>query len=409
MDLKQRWHVFTAAPHRMMMFGGAVQLVLVLLFWGVELTGRFTGLWAPLETVVPTTFAHAFLMFYTLFPFFLFGFLMTTYPRWMNGTPVPAGRYVPAFLLLAGGTFLFYIGLFVHTAVLALALIVLLAGYSLALYTLWQVYRTAAARFKLHETILNGTLAAAWLGVLSYLLWLWTANWTLLDFTLTAGLWWFMLPLALTVCHRMIPFFSSAVLTDYTVYQPRWTLHAMVGCAVGHGLLELVGLQAWLWLVDLPLAGLAFHHSRRWGFWRSFQVRLLSILHVAFAWVSVGVGLYALQSLVLLTTGTVVLGRGPLHALTIGFLTSLTLAMATRVTLGHSGRPLQADALTGVLFWGVGLSALLRVLSELPGFGFTAASHLNLTAAAVWLVAFGVWSLRFGPIYLRPRADGAPG
>ncbi|HKJ76523.1 MAG TPA: NnrS family protein [Gammaproteobacteria bacterium] len=409
MDPKSRWHVFTAAPHRMMMFGGAVQLVLVLLFWGGELAGRYTGLWAPLETVVPTTFAHGFLMFYTLFPFFLFGFLMTTYPRWMNGTIIPARRYITAFLLLAGGTLLFYVGLFVHTALVAVALLLILAGYSTALFALWQVYRNAPARSKFHESILNGTLAAAWLGVLSYLLWLWTANWTLLDFALTAGLWWFMLPLALTVCHRMIPFFSGAVLPDYQPYQPRWSLSAMVACAAGHGLLELAGLQAWLWLVDLPLALLALHHTRRWGFWRSFQVRLLSILHVAFLWVTIGMGLYTLQSLDLLLTGTAMFGRGPLHALTIGFLTSLTLAMATRVTLGHSGRPLQADVLTGVLFWGVGLVAVFRVLSEWPGLGFTPASHLNLTAAVVWLVAIGAWSLRFGPIYLRPRADGAPG
>lgn len=409
MDLKTHWKIFTAAPHRMMMFGGTVQLVLALIFWGAELTGRYTGLWDPFETVIPTTFAHGFLMFYTLFPFFLFGFLMTTYPRWMNGPLIPAQRYVTAFLLLAVGTLLFYLGLFLHTVLLALALLILLAGYSTALFALWQVYHTAPARSRFHETILNGALVAAWLGVASYLLWLWTANWMLLDFTLTAGLWWFMLPLALTVCHRMIPFFSGAVLPDYTLYQPRWSLAAMVACAAAHGLLELAGLQAWLWLVDLPLALLALHHSRRWGFWRSFQVRLLSILHVAFLWVTLGMGLYTLQSLDLLLTGTAMLGRGPLHALTIGFLTSLTLAMATRVTLGHSGRPLQADAFTGVLFWGVGVVAVFRLLSEWPGLGFTPAAHLNLAAAAVWLVAIGAWSLRFGPIYLRPRADGAPG
>ena len=36
--------VFSAAPHRMMFFAGAVQMVVVLLFWGTELVGRYTRL-----------------------------------------------------------------------------------------------------------------------------------------------------------------------------------------------------------------------------------------------------------------------------------------------------------------------------------------------------------------------------
>lgn len=409
MDLARRWQTFSAAPHRMLMFGGAVQLVLTLLFWGAELLGRYTALWEPLRTTVPTTFAHGFLMFYTLFPFFLFGFLMTTYPRWMNGTEVPARRYASAFGLLAAGTALFYLGLFTGRTVLTLGLLVLLAGFSVALRALWRVFRAAPARDRFYERVLNGALAAAWLGVLSYLLWTWTHQWFLLDVALTAGLWWFMLPLALTVSHRMIPFFSSCVLEGYRVYQPRRSLVAMVACSVGHGLFDLFGATGWLWLFDLPLAALALNHTVRWGLLRSFQVRLLSILHVAFLWVFVGAALYAAQSLTLLLGETSVLGRAPLHALTIGYLASLTLAMATRVTLGHSGRPLVADGLTGALFWGVNATALLRLGSDLPGLGFTASSHLNLAAAAVWLAVFGTWAFRFGPIYLRPRSDGRPG
>ena len=71
----QPWKVFSAAPHRMMFFAGAVQLVLTLLFWGVELLGLYTALWPPLHITIAPVWVHGFLMLYGLFPFFIFGFL----------------------------------------------------------------------------------------------------------------------------------------------------------------------------------------------------------------------------------------------------------------------------------------------------------------------------------------------
>ena len=50
--------------------------------------------------------------------------------------------------------------------------------------------------------------------------------------------------------------------------------------------------------------------------------------------------LYAAQSAWFAATGDFVLGRAPAHALFIGFFGSLLVAMVTRVTQGHSGRPL---------------------------------------------------------------------
>lgn len=398
------WQTFSAAPHRMMMFGGAVQLLAVLLYWSAELVGRYTGLWPAPVTTLPGTFAHAFLMLYTLFPFFIYGFLMTTYPRWMSGTPIPPARYQSAFLLLAGGVVLFYLGLFFSRAMATAGVGVLLAGYGMTLFSLWRVYRTAPARDKLYETCLNAALAAGALGVAAYLAWLIGDNPLWLRFSLEAGLWWFLLPVAVTVSHRMIPFFSVCVLPDYTVYQPRFTLLAMLLLLVSHGVLELLMLSRWLWTADFPLLLLVLLHSWQWRLRRSFAVRLLAILHIAFAWLAIALVLYVVNSLALFFTYGPLLGRGPLHAVAIGFLLSLTLAMASRVTLGHSGRELQADTTTWVLFCGLSAVAILRIVAELPG-----GAHFNLLAALSWLTIAAVWSVKYGRIYLQPRLDGKPG
>jgi len=100
-----------------------------------------------------------------------------------------------------------------------------------------------------------------------------------------------------------------------------------------------------------------------------------------------------------------VIGKAPLHALTIGVFGSLLVAMVTRVSQGHSGRPLVLVPVALFAFVCLQLVALTRVLAELmptPWSGFQA-------AALGWLVAFLPWVLRYAWIYLRPRADGRPG
>lgn len=162
----------------------------------------------------------------------------------------------------------------------------------------------------------------------------------------------------------------------------------------------------WTVLVDLPLALLAGWHSVRWGLLKSLHVPLLGMLHISFAWLSVAMALYTAQNLLQWTGAPFSLGFAPMHALGIGFITGIVVAMASRVSLGHSGRPLIADRFVLWTFAVVQLTAVVRVLADMPlpgnGYGYL---YLILGAAVLWLVAFIPWSLRFGAIYLRPRVD----
>ncbi len=405
--VRRRWAIFTAAPHRVMMFGGAMQLILVMVYWSLELGAR-QGAWRLPSTVIPGVFAHGFLMIYGLFPFFIFGFLMTTYPRWMNGPFVPAGRYVPVFVLLTAGILLYYGGLYVSDALMIAGVATWLAGFIAGYVTLVAVYRAARPRERLHESLLNGLLGLGALGALCYLIALSTSRWDLWPWVVGLGFWGFLVPGVVTVAHRMIPFFSSVVLSKYAVFRPGWTVLAFAAGLLTHGALEILGAEPWLWAVDAPLAALAFYHSRRWQIVRSFEARLLAMLHVAFFWFGLGMSLYTVQSLLALAGEPGSLGRGPLHALAIGFLTSMTVAMATRVTRGHSGRTLVADGLTWAVFCGVSAIAVVRIVAEMPMLG-QMAGWLNLLAALGWLLGLGAWAGRYAPIYLRARVDGRPG
>jgi len=399
---------FTAAPHRVMFFGGAVQSVAAMLWWLFELSTRYLF---PGHIVAWPLFPaaiHAWLLLYSMLPFFIFGFLMTTFPRWMNGTEIPVQRYLPAFLLMLLGAGLFYAGLFLGRTLIVMASVSALAGWATALYALLRVLLDTRHPDKRHPAVLFSALCLGWIGLGSFLLWLLTDEHRYLQFFLRAGLWWFVLPVFASVAHRMIPFFTGSALSRQDVPRPYWPWATILVASAAHGLLELFNVPAWLWLCDIPLAACALYLSYLWGLRSSLRVPLLAVLHVGFAWMGVAVLLFAAQSLWLWAHGGTgfIWGLAPLHALTIGCFATLMIGMGTRVTLGHSGLPFIIDTPVKLMFIGIQLVAVLRVLADmlpLDPAGF------YLAAVLLWLLCFLPWVWRYLPAYWRPRADGQPG
>jgi uncharacterized protein involved in response to NO len=394
-----RLPAFLHAPHRALFLAGATQGLLAMLWWAGDLAARHGGLYAMPPWPLPPSWLHALLMVYGFFPFFIFGFIMTAGPRWQGADPVTGAAWIAPFLLMAAGWLVFYAALWLPL-LLAPALLLVLLGWSLGLAALLRVVR-APGSGRAHVLAVSGglTFGALLLAAFSGFV-LGGPGW-LAHAAVRGGVWFFLLPVFTALCHRMVPFFSSAVIPRYRVVRPMWALRLLLACYAGHGALELAGLPQWAWLFDLPAALAAAGLSVAWQPRQCLAVRLLAVLHVAFAWLGVSLALFAMHSLLLLF-GAGSLGLAPLHALTLGFFASAVIGMVTRVTLGHSGRPLNADNATWAVFWGVQGVALLRVAGEIL-------AGLNLLAALAWLAAFGVWYAKFAPVYLKPRADGQPG
>ena len=105
-------------------------------------------------------------------------------------------------------------------------------------------------------------------------------------------------------------------------------------------------------------------------------------------------------------TGEVTLSTA-IHALTAGAMGNMILSMLARVSLGHSGRPLQPKAIMSVAFGLVALAALLRVFAA---WWWPALSYdWYLFAGAAWIVAYLIYVFVYLPILTTPRADGRPG
>ena len=396
--------VLFAAPHRSMFLAGAVQTLLAFAPWAWELLARNGLLPAP-PWPWPPAWVHGLWAAYGIFPFFVFGFLLTAMPRWQGMPDTPGAVARLPWLLLAAGWLSFDTGLFIVTPTLRIAgLALVLAGWLLVLRALWPVAFKPEAQRK-HAGTAWFALAAGALGLIAWLAFAAGAEPLAARIGIAIGVWWLLAPLFMVVSHRMIPFFSSSVLPKYELVRPDWALQVLVGASLIHGLLAMLEHEAWAWPADLAAAGTALWLSWKWQFRRSFAVRLLAMLHIGFIWLGIAWLLAGVQGLVH-AFGVTTLGLAPLHAMAVGFFATMTLAMVSRVTLGHSGRPLVADELTWRLALGLHAVAAVRVLADvLPG----AQTVLAAGAAVGWLVIFTPWVTRLVPIYLSRRADGKPG
>ncbi|MFM6989668.1 MAG: NnrS family protein, partial [Arenimonas sp.] len=95
--------LLAAAPHRLMFFVGAGNVLLAMAWWTFWLiNSRWPLLDAP-QLAIPAGWMHALIMQYQVLPSFIFGFLLTVFPRWMGLPAFSRWHYVPVgFGLLAG-------------------------------------------------------------------------------------------------------------------------------------------------------------------------------------------------------------------------------------------------------------------------------------------------------------------
>ena len=222
-------------------------------------------------------------------------------------------------------------------------------------------------------------------------------------FAIKLGSFGLLLPVFVTVAHRMFPFFARGAVRRSRRLGPLPWLAAFWALVAIHLGLELRHAYAWLWLPDGALAALtAVWLWRNWP--RGAMPPLLRVLFCAYAWLPTALALFAAQPRGTRRPGSFTLGRAPAHALFIGFFGSLLVAMVTRVTQGHSGRPLVLGALAGFAFIAIQIVALLRIAAEmLPAHPAAGAGRRGLAARV------RAWALRSARVYLSPRADGKPG
>jgi uncharacterized protein involved in response to NO len=388
-----------------MFFCGALQSVAAMAWWLLDLTGRYAAWHAPYAWSVPGMWAHAWLLLYGVFPFFIFGFLMTAGPSWLGAPPPARSAFVPAALSMAAGLALVYAGLATQRELAAAGAFLHLAGWLWGYVVLVRMvashWSNPNARYAL---VIFAFLGAGIAGSALFASAIASGSYGYVSYALHGAVWFFLLPIFVGVSTRMVPFFSGRVLGAEVDYKPAWARPALMAGVLLHGVLQLRATEGLLWLVDFPLAAAVAFLAWKWGAARSASVRLLAVLHISLGVLAAAFALSGALSLAVAGGVWDRIGLAPLHLLVIGYFAAMALGMVSRVSLGHSGRALEADALTWTCYLGVLVAAGLRVAAEFT-LGSSAGTVLMIAAAVAWLVSFGVWAAHYVPMYLTPRVD----
>ena len=395
--------VLSAAPHRLMFFAGACSVLLSMLWWTLALAAGAAGWTHWPATPVPGIWAHGMLAQYGMLGPFIFGFSLTVFPRWSGQPELGRGAYVPVFAGVFGGYLLALLGLLDLRPLLETGFALMLAGWCYGIARLARVMRTAPGRDAWARSILLALLAGA-AGLVLFLGFLLGAPAAWAVAAIRIGTYAFLLPVFFSVIHRMLPFFAGNVVPGYVVRRPAWSLPLVWLLLLAHLACDALGLPLLRAPVDALLALAFLGHWIAWQPWQARRPGLLAVLYLAFAWLPVAFALFTVADL----RGEGAYGpwaMAALHALTVGFFGSMLVAMVTRVTHGHSGRPLSMGPIPWFTFLAVQAVAIGRVADALTGAGPWA---LTLTAMG-WVLAFLPWALRAGWIYLMPRRDGRPG
>jgi uncharacterized protein involved in response to NO len=201
---------------------------------------------------------------------------------------------------------------------------------------------------------------------------------------------------------RVIPGFTMSATPGLKLASPPWLERLTLGST---------GLGLALWVFQAPAlptavlltlaAALHLQRALRWRPWVARQRPILWILHAAYAWIPLGLGLLAAAQ-----AGGVPVSAA-VHAFAVGATGGLIIGMITRTARGHTGRTLQPSGVEVLAYALVMLAAALRVLLPLVAPSIYLPALLG--AALAWGGAFSIYLWVYTPWLLRQRLDGKDG
>ncbi|TCI05286.1 NnrS family protein [Corallincola luteus] len=206
---------------------------------------------------------------------------------------------------------------------------------------------------------------------------------------------------------RVIPFFTSRA-CGFDKPQPLVWLEAVGAISLLAVIITLLVSIGWQVPKEISIvlwATIAISQLLRMARWRpqaTLSNPLLWSLHLSYLFIPIG-ALLALG----FHLGWVYSMSPAIHALTVGGMGGLILAMLARVSLGHTGRPLKAHPQMSIAFAALLLAALIR--SVLPALMPQWLVWGWSLSALGWIIGYGLFMVHYSKILSTPRADGRPG
>ncbi|MDT8321129.1 MAG: NnrS family protein [Xanthomonadales bacterium] len=392
----------TPSP-RFVPFGYGLRPFFLLAGWFAVLA---IGLWLwfygsgrmPLPVLMPQ-FWHGHEMLFGFVPAAVAGFLLTAVPSWTGSRGFAGWPLIALTAVWLAGRIVFLAG-----SAIPFALLVLVELAFLPL--LAALIAPALLRATNRNTPMLLVLLVFWLCDASFLYALHQADPLLARLSLVAALDVILLLITI-IGGRIVPAFTGNALRQRGLtpqIRKRPALeYFVIGAMAAMLLVDLAAPYHWLAGLVAAAAGLAqAWRLSGWQGHRTLGQPLVWVLHAAYAWLPLGLLLKAAYLL-----GGFGWSAFWLHALGAGAAATMILAVMSRASLGHTGRPLQVGPAMAAAYVMLILAALVRVFGPaLLPIGYISTL---LISASLWVAAFLVYSIIYTPILLKPRVDGKPG
>jgi uncharacterized protein involved in response to NO len=335
---------------------------------------------------------HVHEMVFGFLPAVITGFLLTAIPNWTDRPPIRGHELILLSTLWLAGRVLIAVPWFTPlvSAIVDVGFLVAVAGL------VWREIVVSKSWDRAPIGVLVSLLGGA--NILFHAQILWGVA---TDRPERIAIAMVMMLLTL-IGGRLIPTFTGELLENSGRAERPATFSRYDGMSIA-----LVGIAVAFWIVQphstadgwlFVVAGLAnLGRLIRWYGWTTWREPLVLILHFGYGW-------FALSLLIL---GGAILGIGlpeedAVHAFTAGAVGAMTLAIMTRASLGHTGRPRHAGPLTVLIYILVNLGAVLRVFGPMTGLP---ANLILGVAAGSWSGAYVLFAMIYGPFLLRPSID----
>jgi uncharacterized protein involved in response to NO len=361
--------------------GGALWAAIAILLWLPLYFGEFA-----LPTAMTARDWHIHEMLYGYVAAIIAGFLLTAIPNWTGRLPVNGGALAALSVLWLTGRLAMLLSAKIGVATAAtidimfLVVLAAMAAREIVAGRNWRNLRVLMVVGLLIAGNVVFHLEVAWRGVA--------------DYGIRAGLSAVIVLITL-IGGRIVPSFTRNWLARRAPGRlpapfERFDLFSM--------LVGALALAGWIAAHDNVVTGILLfaagllHAVRlaRWAGERTFSDRLVLILHVGYAFIPLGFLLTGAAAI----WPTVPASAG-IHAWSSGAIAVMTLAVMTRASLGHTGRPLVASAITQAIYLLAVAAALLRVFAA-----FAPSVVLLHVAALAWVGAFGGFVVIYGPLLL---------
>ena len=386
---KEKENYFLSQPHQPFFVLAIINAIVMMLVFALDNKGI-------INLQISSLLFHTYTLIYGLFLNVFTGFLFTTFPRFCQSEVLKKSFYVQIFALNSIGSIIFIFASMTSLYITFASMILLFISNVFMVLKLRYILKigTSPTKEDPHWILMSSSF-----GLVAHLLFIISLFYSPLEsFAIKIAFYMYVVFLTFSVAQRMIPFFCYSTeqkdlrfVSTVFVFMILKTLLSIFN--------EYTYVKGAEIVIDLILAFYLFGEFIRWKLPISKSEPIIWVLILGLLWLPAAFFLDAiiLSAELFLDSSFYYLG---IHALGIGFLTTILIGFATRIIYGHSGQIPNTTKFDVGIFYFIQVVVILRILYSISIGGSLDINFLFDISFVAWIVLFLLWGGKFLPILI---------